>query len=958
MRLSWGEIKARARAFAKEWKDAHFEKGETQSFYNDFFAIFGIKRRQVAVYEQRVKLLNDRHGFIDLFWPGTLLIEHKSAGRDLKKAQSQAFDYFDALREDQQPRFILTCDFQNFKLLDLDTGENSDFTLAELHKNIEVFAFVLGRQTAFSTAQEDVSVKAAELMGGLHDALEASGYIGHDLERLLVRLLFCLFGDDTGIFEPKDIFLNLIEIDTKEDGTDVGRMLIELFDMLDTPDDQRQSNARAELTQFPYINGGLFAGHVRTPVFDRLMRETLLKAARFNWTKVSPAIFGSLFQSVMNKEERRAKGAHYTTETNILKVIRPLFLNKLWEEFGRIKARRTNRSVLLTAFQAKLGSLRFLDPACGCGNFLIIAYRELRRLELEVIQTLRDRSGVIDGHAVQQTELDTAALSVVTVEQFYGIEFEEFPSRIAEVAMWMTDHLANNELSLAFGQSYARIPLTESPHIRHADALEIDWNDLLPGAQCSYVMGNPPFLGSKNQTDFQRSQVRRIAGLGGSGGTLDYVAAWFIKAGEYVAKGPTGIAFVSTNSITQGEQVAQLWPILFAKSGLEISFAHRPFVWASEARGKAQVHVVIVGLNHRDHEPEEKLLFSYPNMKGDPVETSHAALTAYLFDARTVANRHLVVSETPRPLNGARKLIIGSKPIDGGYLIFSPDERSELLASEPAADKYLRPFVGSKEFINDKKRWIAGLQSADPHDLAASSILRNRLALVRRYRNGEVRPKDGDPDKPIKAPGISSRRLADTPAQFHVTVIPTDPFLVVPEVSSETREYVPIGWLNPPSIPSNKLRILPNATVSEFALLASKMHMAWLSHIGGKLKSDYQYGIGVVYNTFPVPDITTPQMDKLVRLSEAVLEARKKFPAASLAELYDPNLMPIELRNAHTKLDLAVDRLYRAEPFASDRDRVEHLFGRYEKMVDPMGSTAAKINTRVARRVNAGSAKP
>ncbi len=524
MRLGWDEIKRRAKAFSEEWHDAHYEKGETQSFYNDFFDIFGVKRKQVASYEQRVKLLNNKHGFMDLFWPSTLLIEQKSARLDLGKAQGQALDYVDGLKPDLQPKYVLTCDFQTWNLLDLETARETKFALADLHKHIESFAFILGRRVSFGT-QAAVNIKAAELMGKLHDALEGANYTGHDLEQLLVRLLFCLFADDTGIFEPKDIFLQLIEADTKEDGSDTGRMLIELFDVLNTDESKRQKGLSGELNAFPYVNGALFAGHIRTPVFDTKTREMLLDAARFDWGKVSPAIFGSLFQSVMDAAERRKKGAHYTTETNILKVIGPLFLDELKAEFEKIAARKTGRDLLLREFQKKLSRLTFLDPACGCGNFLVIAYRELRALELAVLHELWDGQRV----------MDIAAFSLVNVDQFYGIEFEEFPARIAEVAMWMTDHIANNELSLAFGQSFARIPLKQSAKIVHGDALEVDWAELLPPAKCSYIMGNPPFIGQSYQSPLQREQMARVINAPSKrAGSLDYVAAWFIKAGQYL----------------------------------------------------------------------------------------------------------------------------------------------------------------------------------------------------------------------------------------------------------------------------------------------------------------------------------------------------------------------------------------------------------------------------------------
>ncbi len=943
MRLGWDEIKRRAKAFSEEWQHAHYEKGETQTFYNEFFEIFGIKRKQVAIYEQRVKLLSQKHGFIDLFWPGTLLVEQKSSKLDLDKAQGQALDYVEGIHQTDQPRFVLTCDFQRWRLLDLENGTELKFHLKDLHKHITAFDFMLGRKVSFEM-QANVTIKAAELMGKLHDALEETGYTGHDLEQLLVRLLFCLFADDTGIFQPKDIFLQLLENDTRPDGSDTGRVLNDLFDVLDTPETSRQSTLQAELNAFPYVNGRLFAGRLRTPHFTGKMRELLLDACRHDWSGVSPAIFGSLFQSVMDAKERRAKGAHYTTEANILKVIGPLFLDDLKAELAAIIARRTGREKALSEFQHKLARLTFFDPACGCGNFLVIAYREIRRLELEALKA-----------QYGDQQIDAALLSRVTVDQFYGIEYEEFPARIAEVAMWMMDHIANNEINEAFRLNYARIPLKDSAHILHADALETDWGALLAPEQCSYIMGNPPFVGAKFQSQLQREQVRKIAGLGGSGGTLDYVAAWFIKAGQFAKVNPrVHVAFVSTNSICQGEQVAQLWPILFDRFGLEIAFAHRTFSWGSEARGKAHVHVVIVGLAHRDNEPAEKRLFSYPDIKGDPVESQHGALTAYLFDARSVANRHLVVKEESRPINGAGKVVIGSKPIDGGYLIFDSDERANLQATEPEAVQFLRPFLGAREFISGGMRWIAALQNVPPDKLRALPSLRERVRFVREYREGKIPPKGKADDKKVK-PGLSSTALASTPTAFHVTVIPESPYLALPEVSSERREYVPFGWLEPPVIPSNKIRILLNASVYEFAVLTSRMHMAWLGHVGGRMKSDYSYGIGLVYNTFPWPDASPAQREKVEALAQAVLDARAAYPTSSLADLYDPDTMPADLRKAHAALDTAVDRLYRPAPFASDRDRVEHLFGRYEALVNPLERLGPAKNKRVARKAAAGA---
>ena len=923
MRLSWNEVRARAATFADEWQDAAYEKGETQSFYNAFFRVFGVQRRSVARYEAHVAKLDNRSGFIDLFWPGVLLVEQKSAGRDLKAAYEQAGEYFDALPERERPRFILVSDFQTLELHDLDERETVSFALADLPAHVESFGFILGVQRWTFRDQDPANVEAAELVGRLHDALADAGYRGDDLERFLVRVVFCLFADDTGVFEPRDVFLDFIESRTSEDGADLGLWLSQLFQVLDTPESDRQKTLDEDLARFPYVNGTLFEGALRIPAFDAAMRGALLNACRFDWSNISPAIFGALFQSVMDPAERRAQGAHYTTEKNILKVIEPLFMDDLHTEFERLKSRKDSRRLAeLRRFQAKLGGMTFFDPACGCGNFLIIAYRELRLLEIEVIREIRAATA-----ETAQVVLDTAWQSIVDVDQFYGIELGEFPARIAETALWMMDHIMNNRLSLEFGQSYARIPLEKSPHIVHGDALETDWTGLLPPGDCSFVFGNPPFIGAKQQSANQRAQVREIAALGKSGGTLDYVSAWFVKAGEYVKGSHARIGFVATNSITQGEQVAQLWPVLFGRCKLEIAFAHRTFAWGSDARGKAHVHVVILGLDRREAVRSEKRLFSYPDINGEPEESRHAVLSPYLFDAGGLSDPHLMVREEGAPINGMGRLISGSQPIDDGEYIVNAEERAELLESEASAAKFLRPYVGAREYLQGGERWILALQDASPTELKDLPRVRERMAAVRRFR--------------AKSKRKSTLTIADYPTKYNVEVIPTGQFLVIPEVSSERREYAPIGWLEPPVIPSNLVRILNNASLADFALLTSAMHMAWLRHIGGRLKSDYRYSIGLVYNPFPMPP-EEADLSRLEPLAQAVLDARSAHPDATLADLYDPDLMPPDLRRAHRALDRAVDRLYWRSGFASERERVEHLFMLYEKMRSPFGDRRAR----------------
>ena len=695
MRLSWNEIRTRAADFAREWADAEYEKGETQSFYNEFFEIFGVRRRAVARYEEHVRRLDDTAGFIDLFWPSVLLVEQKSAGRDLVAARDQAGTYFDALPERDRPRYQLLCDFQTFELLDRDEREETRFALADLPRHVEKFGFIIGVQRRAFRDQDPVNIEASELIARLHDALKASGYDGHDLELFLVRTVFCLFADDTGIFEPRDIFLQFIEERTAGAGADLGPWLARLFQVLNTPPSRRTAKLDEDLACFPHVNGELFAAPLRIPDFDATMRQALLDAGRFDWTAISPAIFGALFQSVMEPADRRAQGAHYTTEKNILKVIEPLFLDDLRAQFRRLQARRDTHIVTdLRKFQETLGTLRFFDPACGCGNFLIIAYREVRALEIEVLRELAQRRGR------RQLEAFVDVLSVVDVDQFYGIEIGEFPARIAATALWMMDHIMNNRLSLEFGQTYARIPIEKSPHIEVGNALDMNWQAFLPAETCSYVFGNPPFVGHQWRTKPQQEDMARIWGTAGQVNRLDYVTCWFHKAALYAAANRSmEIAFVSTNSIAQGEQCGILWPPVFARD-LSIRFAHRTFQWNSEARGMAAVHCVIVGLTFA--KKERHCIYEYDHVRGEPHASHVARINGYLIDGP-----QYTVPARSAPPEGRLKMHKGSQPTDGarirkpagGYLkssnlILDSGDREELLAADPNCEKWLKPYVG------------------------------------------------------------------------------------------------------------------------------------------------------------------------------------------------------------------------------------------------------------------------
>lgn len=596
MPLSWNEIKSRAHAFSKKWAAESSERAEAQSFWNDFFAIFGIERRRVAMFEKQVQLSRAgervRRGRIDAFWKGKLLIEHKSAGEDLDRAFVQAADYFDALPARDLPRYILVSDFAHFRLHDLEaeTGGGIEFRLADLHNHIKRFGFIAGYTVQEIRPQSPVNIKAAERMGRLHDALKASGYGGHALEVLLVRLLFCLFADDTGIFQPAGALRIWIEERTAADGSDLGPQLAQLFQVLNTPENRRSTALDVQVRAFPYVNGRLFEEALPLAAFDSAMREALLDACALDWSAISLAIFGALFQSIMDERARRNLGAHYTSEENILKLIKPLFLDALWEEFAKSKNNR-NR---LFEFHKKLRGLNFLDPACGCGNFLVVAYRELRLLELDVLRASRD---LADAHSQRLFDANLHQEISIDVDQFHGIEIEEFPAQIAQVALWLIDHQMNVRVSEEFGLYFARIPLKSTPHIVHGNALRLDWADVLPAERASYVMGNPPFVGKQYQKAEQKTDLdAACAGMKGAG-VLDFVAAWYVKAARYAglaAENRPRFAFVSTNSITQGEQVGVLWGWLLAQ-GMHIHFAHRTFQWSNEARGVAAVHCVIIG---------------------------------------------------------------------------------------------------------------------------------------------------------------------------------------------------------------------------------------------------------------------------------------------------------------------------------------------------------------------------
>lgn len=900
MPISLNEIRKRATEFSKEWENVTSERAEAKSFWDGFFNVFGITRRRVASFEEPVKKPDGQQGYIDLLWKRVVLVEHKSKGKDLHTAYSQAKNYFPGLKDEDLPRYIITSDFHRFKLYDLEGKTESEFNLKDLVKNINLFGFISGYQQRTFKEQEPVNIKAADLMGELHDALRANGYDGHELEVLLVRLLFCLFAEDTTIFDRQQ-FTDYIELRTKEDGSDLGIHLAQLFEVLNTSTEKRLKNLDDQLAAFEYVNGSLFSEQLHFASFDSDMRKKLLACCYFDWSQISPAIFGSMFQSVMNPKERRNLGAHYTSEKNIRKVIDGLFLDELKEEFESIKTSKAR----LVKLHEKIAKLKFLDPACGSGNFLIITYRELRLLEIEILKLL------FKGQYVT----DVSTLSKIDVDAFYGIEYEEFASQIAQVAMWLIDHQMNMKLSAEFGEYYKRLPLRKSATIIHGNALRIKWEDVVSKKELSYILGNPPFIGTAYQNTEQKKDMDLVFQGVKSYGMLDYVCAWYIKTAFFIQESNIKAAFVSTNSITQGEQPAILWNELYSL-GLKISFGHRTFRWNNEARGKAAVHVVIIGLSFGD--VPSKTLYDYTDINGESLARNVKNINPYL-----VAGDDITLPSISKPICPAPAMQSGSALRDGGFLIISDDERDSFLSKHPEGKKYIRKFFSGDEFLNGFHRWCLWLKDVSPTELKKYPEILIRLEEVKNFREASTRD--------------NTRKMAAFPYLFAEERQPTTDFLLIPKVSSENRLYIPIGYMSKDDIITDKNFFVPKATHFHFGILTSAMHMTWMRYTCGRLKSDYSYSNTIVYNNFPWPqDLPKQKIQGVEKLAQQVLKVRERYPKSSLADLYDPLTMPPDLVRAHQDLDKFVDTCYRPQPFETEMQRIEYLFDLYKKYTQPL----------------------
>jgi|WetSurMetagenome_2_1015567.scaffolds.fasta_scaffold10215_3 hypothetical protein len=925
-------LRQRATKFAKTFETARSEISDGQNFIRDFCDIFGLNYRRAVSFEKKIKKLNNKRGRIDGFFPSLLLVEMKSAGENLEEAYQQATSYFPGLKDEELPLCVLVSDFQYLHLYNQETHEEPlKIKLAELPQYIEYFRFLEGFETKAIEKQDRTNRQAAEKMADLHDAIKKTGYTGKDLETYLVRLLFCLFADNTDLFGENNQFLNYLINYTKKDGSDLHGALSKLFDTLNLPDEsylikypnykgkKRLNNLPEHLNKFSYINGLLFEGILAECYFDEMSRNTLIECAKLDWSEISPAIFGALFQSIMHFDDeqstaktkkRREFGAHYTSEENILKTINPLFMDDLRIEFAKYK----NNKRQLIDFHHKLSTLNFFDPACGCGNFLIIAYRELRLLELEIIKTLRK----------ENLEIDVSTLIKCDVDQFYGVDIDESAIHIATVAMWLTDHQMNLKVQ-QLGQYFKRTPLKKKANIFQANALRIDWKDIISPDKCSFIMGNPPFVGRQYQNKEQKEDLELVfEGMKGAG-VLDYVTAWHIKAAKYIQENQNiSVAFVSTNSLTQGEQVAILWSELL-KLKIRLHFAHRTFKWTNEGRGIAAVHCVILGFGLQ--ELKQYRLFDYGNdISGEPIEIKATQINPYLVDAPTV-----LIEKRRKPLNESTlEMVFGNMPNDGGHLILSLEEVDFIQQNDPIAASYIRRFLGAEEFINNLPRFCLWLKESTTHDRLASPEIKKRMELVKKTR--------------LESPRETTNKLAELPYLFGEIRQTNDHYLALPEVSSENRKYIPIGFLTN-EIASNKLYMLPNADFYYFGLLTSTMHMAWTRAVCGRLESRYQYSTGIVYNNFPFPENVKPAIkNKIEEAAQMILDARaieeqrciNNKQKYSLAMLYAANNMPEELQKAHKALDKAVDAAYNYKGSKEDAARVAYLFELYQKVTSPL----------------------
>lgn len=896
---------------AKKYSNIKSEKQFAQTFWRDLFQqLCGVDDLLATGIEFEYPVRSHESGtikFIDVLWPAVVLVEHKSAGEDLNKAEQQARDYLISLDTAKRPPVIVLSDFNKFRIIEVLAGKSVEFALSELPQNVGRFESIIG-DAGVSAARVEVEAdtKAANLMSDLFVQFEMAGYTGHEVSVFLVRILFLLFGDDTAMWRrtERGLFADLVD-NSPEDGTGLGAILQELFLTLNTSRDQRPATLAESMSVFPYINGGIFAEQLPNFNFNKSMRSALVAATQYDWSTISPAIFGSLFQSVRDAETRREMGEHYTSETNILRCINDLFLNDFYKRMHE----GWDSPQLLKSLRMELGQYNWLDPACGSGNFLVVAYKRMRDIELRIIARLQE----LDSKG-SQLQLDGSLGLQVHLGQFHGIEIDEWSASIARVAMFLADHQANLALEQITGSAPNRFPLVESAVIVNANALTTDWSTVCPMGNKTYIMGNPPFFGSYLQSKEQKQDVERVWGNVRGAGNLDYVTNWYLLAARCMSTSGGRTAFVSTNSVSQGEQPAIIWGEL-GKLGMSIDFAHQTFKWSNDAKGVAAVHVVIIGFS-RGTQKGKKKLWMYSDIKGSPVLKETDRINAYLLDAPDV-----LISSRTKPLNTATQpMEKGNIPADGGFLSnITPEEAEEIRKNDAVAAKYLRRLVGARELIHNEHRYCLWLRGAEPSDIKKSKVLTERVSGVRAMRLESTKSK--------------TREDAARAHEFQEIRQPETEYIAVPLHSSEDRDYVPMGMLPHDVIANNALAMVGGGNLGTFGYLSSRPFNVWNKAVSGRIKSDTRISNTITYNNFPFPELNTVQQDKIAAAAKSVLDARASYPNSSLADLYESTSMPIELSKAHTKLDAEVMSAYGLKSSATDAEILEVLFEMYAQQV-------------------------
>ena len=901
-----------AAKFSAKWAGTADEQQNSQAFWQDFFReVIGIKDLQGAGIEFEKKVVSSKKGTttrIDVYWRDTLLVEQKSAGKDLEAAEVQAREYVVSLPPAQRPPVIVVCDFVRLRIVDILLNKSHEFLLEALPDNLQHIEAIAKRDAVSATdVQVEADQKAAKLMANLYLQLEKYGYSGHEASVFMVRVLFCLFADDTRMWSGR-LFQKLVE-DTNPEGTDLGPRIANLFALLDTPKNDRKGPQDPFMVDFPYVNGGVFEERIEVINFNGPMREALIDCCNYDWSKINPTIFGALFQNIKSKDDRRALGEHYTTEANIEKAIRPLFLDELNEKLEKAWDSESK----LKELQRELGSYKIFDPACGCGNFLITSYKRLRQLELDILVRLKQ----LQGTSGQISLLDVKQDLFVNLEQLYGIEYVEWSSQIAKVAVYLADHQENLKLESVIGVASNRFPLVHAANIVNGNALRTDWSTVCPMSENTMIVGNPPYAGSRKLNDEQREDQSFVwGGIPGSL-TTDYVTNWFILASRWAQKSGLRFSFVSTNSITQGDQPALMWSVLNLHE-VKIDFAHRTFVWTNEASGKAAVHCVIIGMSHLSNQ-RSKHLWDYPDPKGFPIHYSPKNINAYLIDFDSI-----LIKAVKTPREGFPPLLTGNEPRDGGFLSnLTRAEADEIRLSDPIAAKYLRPLIGSAEMLGkSEERFCLWLVDLEPSDLRDSKELSSRVSKVRIEREGAQGSKS------------SKGKTANTPTLFSRISQPTKAFIAVPAVSSEKRDYIPSALFEPHTIINNQVFFIESNDLALFMRLQSRLFTAWVRNVSSRLKSDLRINASSVYNTFPFSSLDEKAAANLKDLGKQVLELRGKYDKLSLGDLYDPELMPVDLLRVHEAADKELLRSYGLKPSSSEAEIVKELFMRYQKLAE------------------------